>query len=325
MTVCGQDTVHGMDVSHYDGTISWSTAKAAGIDFAFVKATESTTYVDPTFATNWSEMKAAGVVRGAYHFFRANADPVAQANHVVKVVGPLEPGDLPIVLDLETADGQDGATIASAATTFLESVSAASGRLPIVYVSPGFINGTVGNPSAFAKYTLWVANWGVSCPNVPAPWNDWAFWQHTDQGTVNGVPASAVDLNTFNGTLAQLQGTGTVGGSDAGSGSDASADAGTGGRGGGADGGGGGGDAGTQGPPEGQGEGDPGDNTPPSQGVAPPAGGDFGSGRHATGCRAVAGRRSEPHAPVAIFAIVAALLCRRRRGQPSLRRRDRPA
>jgi len=203
-TVCGQTSVKGMDVSHYDGTIDWATAKSSGIAFAIAKATESTSYVDPTFAANWSQMKAHGVVRAAYHFFRANADPTAQATHFVQTVGALEAGDLPLVLDLETMDGQSGATVAANALTFLAKVTQLSGKKAIVYTSPGFIAGLSGT-SGFANYTLWVANWGVSCPNVPSPWNGWAFWQHADNGTVSGVPASAVDLDYFNGTLAELQ------------------------------------------------------------------------------------------------------------------------
>lgn len=202
-TVCGQTSVKGIDVSHYDGTIDWATAKASGIDFAIAKATESTTYVDPTFATNWAGMKAHGVVRAAYHFFRANADPIAQANHVMQTVGTLEPSDLPIVLDLETTDGQTGATIAANALKFLAAVTQGTGKKAIVYTSPGFIAGLSGT-SGFASYTLWVANWGVTCPNVPSPWSTWVFWQNADNGTVSGVPATAVDLDYFNGTLAEL-------------------------------------------------------------------------------------------------------------------------
>src|SRR5207253_3176993 len=67
----------------------------------------------------------------------------------------------------------------------------------------GFMGGLSGT-TGFSSYTLWVANWGVSCPNVPSPWTGWAFWQHADNGTVSGVPASAVDMNYFNGTLAEL-------------------------------------------------------------------------------------------------------------------------
>src|SRR3974390_312346 len=201
MSVCGQTTVKGMDISHYDGTIDWPTAKAGGISFAFAKATESTNFTDPTFATNWAGMKAAGVVRGAYHFFHADVDPMQQATYVLGVVGTLEAGDLPIVLDLETTNGQTEATIAANAATFLKAVTQATGKTAIVYTSPSFLS----DFSALAPYTLWVANWGVSCPNLPAAWSTWGFWQNSDTGSVSGVTgASAVDLDFFNGSLSQL-------------------------------------------------------------------------------------------------------------------------
>ncbi len=230
VTVCGQDTVHGMDISHYDGTIDWPTAHSSGIAFAFAKATESTNYVDPTFSTNWAGMLAAGVVRGAYHFFHADVDPVAQANFVVQTVGALGPNDLPIALDLETTNGQSPSVIAANALTFLQTVTMLTGRTAAIYSSPSFID-MIGNPAGLQTYTLWIANWGVSCPDVPAPWSNWTFWQHTDTGTVPGVSGmGSVDLDTFNGTLSQLMGMGADAGgpTDSGTGGgDAALDSGT--------------------------------------------------------------------------------------------------
>src|SRR5258708_3344786 len=76
LSVCAKGAVtKGVDVSHYDGTIDWVAAHGAGIDYAFMKATESTGFVDPTFAANFKNAKAAGVIPGAYHFFRGNVDP----------------------------------------------------------------------------------------------------------------------------------------------------------------------------------------------------------------------------------------------------------
>src|SRR5579859_5530209 len=87
LTTCpGSTTVKGVDISHYDGTIDWATAHGDGIDFAFAKATESTNFTDPTFATNWAGMKKAGVVRGAYHFFHADVDPTAQMTYFVQAI-----------------------------------------------------------------------------------------------------------------------------------------------------------------------------------------------------------------------------------------------
>ncbi|MEO7402528.1 MAG: glycoside hydrolase family 25 protein, partial [Burkholderiales bacterium] len=76
--------IPGIDISHYQGTINWSQVAAdpKGIKFAFMKATETTTYTDPTFNTNLAGAKAAGTLAGPYHFCRldnASADPTADA------------------------------------------------------------------------------------------------------------------------------------------------------------------------------------------------------------------------------------------------------
>lgn len=82
LVVCGQTTVKGIDVYHGDNNgqpINWMAVKTGGMSFAFAKATESTNFTDPEFATNWAGMKSAGLVRGAYHFFHSDQDPLAQA------------------------------------------------------------------------------------------------------------------------------------------------------------------------------------------------------------------------------------------------------
>jgi lysozyme len=199
--------VQGVDVSHYEGTIDWAQVHGSGIDFAFIKATESTDFIDPNFATNWQEAGAAGVVRGAYHFFRPEVDPVAQADYFIATAGIPLPGDLPLTLDLEVTDTDTAAETAQSALTFLARVAAQTGRTPIVYTSQSFYGSTLGAPAGFGGYTLWVANWQVTCPNLPTAWSGWQFWQHADNGTVAGITGTAnVDLDEFNGTLADLKG-----------------------------------------------------------------------------------------------------------------------
>src|SRR5256885_1336394 len=95
------NTLSGIDVSHYQGTIDWGKVKSAGMAFAYTKATESTGSTDSQFAVNWPAMKAAGLLRGAYHFFHADQDATAQANHFLQVVD-IGPGDLPAVIDIES-------------------------------------------------------------------------------------------------------------------------------------------------------------------------------------------------------------------------------
>lgn len=201
LSVCAAGpTVKGVDVSTYQGAVSWSQVKAAGNVFGIARVSDGLTHVDGTFATNWSEMKAAGVIRGAYQFFRPGEDPIAQADLMVAKIGTLESGDLPPVMDMEVADGVAPATIQANMQKWLDRVQQKTGRTPIIYTA-AFMSGNVGN--GFNAYPLWVANYGVSCPTMPSNWAHWRFWQSASTGSVSGI-SGAVDVDEFNGTLADL-------------------------------------------------------------------------------------------------------------------------
>src|SRR5208282_4111715 len=86
-TVCAAGTtLPGVDVSHFNLSITWANVKAAGIVFAYAEATDGNSYVDPYFSSNWSGMKAAGVVRGAYAVFEPNVNGAAQADYFMSVM-----------------------------------------------------------------------------------------------------------------------------------------------------------------------------------------------------------------------------------------------
>jgi len=193
--------VQGIDVSHFQGAVDWQQVAKAGMSFAFAKATEGITYVDPQFATNWDGIQAAGLLRGAYHFFEANDDAAAQAQHFLATV-QLAPGDLPPVLDVETTAGVSDAQIWSGVATWLQVVEQATGRQPILYTAPGFWNSHAPDLT-LTRYPLWLADYATQ-PLLPQGWTSWLFWQHSQSGSVAGV-TGAVDLDSFSGTLQQLQ------------------------------------------------------------------------------------------------------------------------
>ena len=202
-TCPGSTVVRGIDVSTYQGTIVWSRVRAAGIGFAFARISDGVTAPDSQFAGNWAAMKVAGVLRGSYQYFRASEDPLAQASLVLSSLndaGGLVPGDLPVVLDMETSDSQSNAMVQAAMTIWLDAVTRATGRPPIIYTSSA-TSSVIG--SGFANYTLWVANWGPSCPTMPNGWSTWKFWQYSDTGAVSGV-SGRVDLDEFDGPFAEL-------------------------------------------------------------------------------------------------------------------------
>jgi lysozyme len=221
-TVCATgSTVKGVDVSTFQGAVNWTSAKAAGIDFAFARISDGTANPDDQFKANWQGMKAAGVIRGAYQYWEPADDPTAQANLVassLSAAGGFEAGDLPIVMDIETSGGASASTIEANMQTWLAAVKAATGKTPIIYTSMGTypISATT-----YDTYPLWVANYTSGCPSMPVGWTSWIFWQNADNGSVNGI-SGGVDTDEYNGTLAQLQ-------AFAGSGGTTSPDGGTGG------------------------------------------------------------------------------------------------
>ncbi len=210
-TVCpSPQTLQGVDVTSYNGVVDWNQVESSGVSFALVRAADGL-YADPNFANNYAGAKAANLIRGAYQFFRPEQDPVAQANLLLQAIGTLGPGDLPPTLDVEVTEGVGSATIVYGVQTWANKVQMATGRAPIIYTTSSFW-ASIGYPKGFASSRLWIASWGVTCPDVPSPWYAWVFWQYTDSATVPGI-ATPVNADEFDGDLAALQalaGMGTV-------------------------------------------------------------------------------------------------------------------
>jgi uncharacterized protein (TIGR03382 family) len=203
-TVCGKGpTVKGIDVSYYQGTIDWAKVRAAGVEYAFVRASDGLAYQDSKFAANWSGSRAAGVLHGAYQFFRPGQDPIVQADMLLAKIGTPAPDDLPPVIDVEAADGKTAAQITAGVKAWIAHVKAAIGKDPIIYTGFYFWRDSVGAPDLTSS-PLWHAQYSTAtCPNIAPPWQDWAFWQYTSSGSVNGISGN-VDTNRFNGTRADL-------------------------------------------------------------------------------------------------------------------------
>ena len=207
-------TVPGIDVSYWDSGIDWPKVRATGQRFVVAKATEGITYKDPTFDDNWYGAKSAGLLRGAYHFFRCNVDAKKQADYFIDYVRSVkDDGELPPVLDLETNDGIAKEKIVPAVKIWLDRVESAFGKKPIIYSGQYFLQDFLvqpgGGPPPWAKdYPLWLAQYpnqyadGMK-PFLPRGWFSWTIWQYSDKGVVNGINAS-VDMNMFNGTLEEL-------------------------------------------------------------------------------------------------------------------------
>ena len=205
-TVCGVGpTVKGIDVSYYQGSIDWSAVKADGVKYAFIRASDGDNYNDPDFATYWSGSRAAGIVHGAYQFFRPEQDPIAQADLLLsKIGGALQADDLPPVLDVEVADGIGASQLAAGVKQWVDHVTQAIGRPPIIYTGYYFWRDSVGGADMTSS-PLWHAQYSTaSCPTIADPWTNWAVWQYTSTGSVGGIGGN-VDVDRWNGDDASLQ------------------------------------------------------------------------------------------------------------------------
>ncbi len=217
---CAKNVVEGIDIYDGTGTIDWKSVKAAGVDFAMIKATQGTYNTQSTFAANWSGSKAAGLYRSAYHFFDPTEDGTAQAQHFLSVLGTPQPDDMPAMLDIECPDGDpnclyQGASGQAAASdiytrmwAWIHAVEKATGKKPIIYTFGSYFSSNGIDTSGLPPYPLFIADptgGATNCFNVPAPWSSAVIWQYSWTGTVNGI-SGQVDRDRFIGTLAQLAG-----------------------------------------------------------------------------------------------------------------------
>ena len=192
-------SVHGIDVSAYQGRIDWPEVARNRVRFAFIKASEGGTLRDPRFTRNWREARAAGVLRGAYHYFQANRGGQVQADLFARTV-PLASGDLPPVLDVEAANFHDVAVLRREVARWLRLIEARYGVRPILYSNHSFYKRHLAGH--FDDYPLWLAHYEVTRPTMPR--SKWIIWQHSDEAYVPGI-RGVVDFNVFQGNFEALQ------------------------------------------------------------------------------------------------------------------------
>jgi lysozyme len=206
-------TPDGPDVASYQhphgARIDWQRAADSGTAFAFVKATEGTSYTNPYFADDYAGAKAAGLVRSAYHFARPKGDLQTardQASFFVKTAGTAsERGDLPLTLDLEVSGGLSPSSLIAWTHAFVDEVTTLTSRPPILYTYPYFWQHDMANTKDFAELPLWLASYRNGGPKQPLPggWSTWTFWQYTANGRIAGI-SGAVDRSKFAGTQGDL-------------------------------------------------------------------------------------------------------------------------
>ncbi|MFT4228584.1 GH25 family lysozyme [Micropruina sp.] len=193
--------VRGVDVSRYQGDIDWPVLARQGIDFAFIKATEGSTLVDPRFAANLDGATAAGLRVGTYHFFSFTSGGTTQADNVIRTV-PARADLLPVAVDLEfygdfwlhPAPVED---VRRELAVLLDALVAHYGRRPIVYTTSEAYDRYLSG--AFPDVDIWIRDvWRT--PSLPDG-RPWTFWQFSDRYRLDGYAGEErfIDVNVFAG------------------------------------------------------------------------------------------------------------------------------
>lgn len=196
--------VHGVDVSRWQGEIDWPKLRSQGANFAFIKATDGGDHLDPMFMKNWTGAAAAGIRRGAYHFFYWCRPASEQADWFIRNV-PKVAGALPPVIDVEW-NGESRcrkrpspAQVREKMQVFMDRLERHYGQRPIIYTAPDFYADNL--KGAFTDYPFWLRA-VAQHPSRVYPGRKWVFWQYSGSGLSHGVKGN-IDLNVFNGTEAQ--------------------------------------------------------------------------------------------------------------------------
>lgn len=198
-----KDYVYGIDISQYQGDVSWTDISTiydqVAIDFIFIRATMGEKAKDNRFVANWKGAESRTKLRGAYHYFRPNENSIRQARNFISVV-KLKPGDLPPVLDIEERPRKQSMdSLKVGLKRWLNEVEGHYGIQPILYSGDSYFTDFL--EKEFSDYILWIANYNFW---MNKPRKHWDFWQFSERGDVRGINGD-VDLNMFKGNIEALE------------------------------------------------------------------------------------------------------------------------
>lgn len=193
--------VHGVDVSRWQGNIDWERLRSQGANFAYIKATDGGDHLDPMFRKNWRASHAAGLKRGAYHFFYWCRSAESQAKWFIRNV-PKVAGALPPVIDVEW-NGESRcrkrpspARVREKMQVFMDMLERHYGQRPVIYTAPDFYRDNL--KGAFPNHPFWLRA-VAQHPSKVYPGRKWLFWQYSGSGLSHGVRGK-IDLNAFRGS-----------------------------------------------------------------------------------------------------------------------------
>lgn len=194
--------VRGIDVSSYQGEIDWEILAKQDIQFAFIKATEGSSFTDPNFAENYKNAQKTDLRIGAYHFFSYDSSGKTQAENFIANV-PIIDNMLPPVVDVEfygdkEKNPPDSEFVEKELNDFLKAIEEYYNMKPIIYATEKSYSMFISEK--YNDYDIWIRNVFTS-PSL-SDGEVWIFWQYTDRAVLDGYNGSEkfIDMNVFNGS-----------------------------------------------------------------------------------------------------------------------------
>ncbi|HWR23855.1 MAG TPA: GH25 family lysozyme [Feifaniaceae bacterium] len=199
--------VRGVDVSAYQGEIDWETLSGQDIQFAFLKATEGSTFVDKKFSYNWEHAHKAGLRAGAYHYMSFDSPGLAQAENYMRAVSRTK-DMLPPAVDLELYGKYVKAPPPREQADqilgeLLSALEEAYGLRPIIYATRKTYD--LYLKGGYENYDVWIRN--VLFYPYLSDGREWSFWQYSNRGRLKGYDGEEkfIDLNVFRGTAEEFE------------------------------------------------------------------------------------------------------------------------
>lgn len=186
--------IHGIDLSHYQGTVFWETVGKSKMAYVYLKATEGGSHIDARYKQNIDLAHRYGLKVGSYHFYRPRTPQQTQLENFMAQCRP-EDQDLLPMIDVESTGGLPAEAFRDSLFKFLDLVGRAYKQKPLIYTGANFYDryllGTLG------AYKVMIAQYTGRMPVLKDDL-DFVLWQYTGKGRLNGINGH-VDKSRFTG------------------------------------------------------------------------------------------------------------------------------
>ena len=193
----------GVDVSHHDEAIRWDKVRAAGVEFAMIRAgyrgygveTGGVICDDARFYEYVRGARDNGIKVGVYFFSQAISvkEALEEADYVLARIKDCDIS-FPVVFDWEDIPARartnniSRKTLTDCAIAFCDAVAAA-GYTPMIYTNQ-HVALNLYDLSRLSAYDFWLAEYH----DVPGFYYGFTMWQYTEKGRMNGI-YGYVDIN----------------------------------------------------------------------------------------------------------------------------------